>query len=173
INAQYDNNRHDKRGRWFTECVSHNVTISGSSYSFDGLNTSKIKRVKWFVDTATLPSCIDLRYYEEGKVGYKISESSYRNGDNFTFPFFIKKSPLTDLSLYRPTAEVVNGVTLERYFWVRVKIVTDIGYDEKYVPVWLSKGSVGTVGDTTSTNYQLFFYRDSTVAPDISKSYDL
>ena len=44
VNAQYENNRHSERGQWFIECVSHDVTISGNSYAFYGLNTSKDKR---------------------------------------------------------------------------------------------------------------------------------
>ena len=93
-------------------------------------------------------------------------------GDNFDFAFFIKSNKTVNISGYALGNTTIDGVTAGLYYWAKVKIVTNIGYDEKYIPFWVGKDTITASGNTL-LDYDTVFYKNSTIAPDISQSSDL
>ena len=148
--------RDDVRAVWLNDSFEKNYK----------LRADKVKRAKWFIDYSCLPPGLVLRYYEEGQLG--------EMGDNLSFVWFIKEGFTTviDSYFYTPTI-TIDGENLQNLWWVKVKLVTDIGYDEKYIPFQIWQGDTTYNTSSNAADYHVYFIKNSTVASDISESFNL
>ena len=132
-------------------------TLKEDWFKLSSLKKNGVTRVKWFVDYTTLPKGVDFRYYEEGESGFF--------GDNYSFGWFSKKS-------YNESVTPVYST--ESYYidyWIKVKIVTNIGYDEKYIRLRIL-GANASAWCSESEFYGRYI-ANSILASDISESFNL